>query len=459
MTAKVETSSALSPQSLPRYDMAVMGRSNSAALAALALADSGFSVWAEAAQAAQDNPPIPENSANNQNTLTWQRVLALSPGARRGLEALGVWQRLEAGHAPVADIAVGGPTDRDLPLHFATSSSQTVDDPLVDGPPVDIMSHIVSVADLTAAIAASLQASPALTDQAQALGTTSAPTDFDARTGILTFADGAQIGAALLVDACGAQSLWRQRAGISCLRHDYECGALTAEIALGAPHGQVARQVFLPDGPLALLPLPKPDRAALVWSLPARKAQALAACDESVFNGELNAAAREHFGQMHLIGARSLQPLKAQIAEEFIGPRLALVGEAAHVIHPLAGQGMNLTLRDIGVLVDTLTETRRLGLDYGDATMLENYARLRSADALASAFGTHALAKIFSGPPPARALAAAGLRGVGFIANAYPKLKDAFRRKADQGLGPLSGLLASSPLDDLAPPDTGDTKK
>ena len=454
MTAKTETSGAPSPQNFPRYDVAVMGRGNSAALAALALADSGFSVWAEAAQALPDKPTNPEQPANDQHTPTWQRVLALSPGARRGLETLGVWQRLEAGHAPVADIAVGGPNDRDLPLRFAASSSHTVDDP-----PVDIVSHIVSVTDLTAAIAASLQACPALTDQAPASETTSAPTDFDARTGILTLADGAQIRAALLVDATGAQSVWRQRAGISCLHHDYDCGALTAEIALGTPHGQVARQVFLPDGPLALLPLPKPDRAALVWSLPARKAQALAACDESVFNGELNAAAREPFGQMHLIGPRAHQPLKAQIAEAFIGPRLVLVGEAAHVIHPLAGQGMNLTLRDIGALVDTLTETRRLGLDYGDATMLENYARLRRADALAGAFGTHALAEIFSGPPPARALAAAGMRGVGFIAHTYPKLKDAFRRQADQGLGPLSGLFTASPLDDMPPPDAADTKK
>ena len=459
MTTEAEISGAPSPQNLPRYDVAVMGRGNSAALAALALADSGFTLWAEAAQASPDKPINPEHSANDQSTLTWQRVLALSPGARRGLEALGVWQRLDAGHAPVADIAVGGPNDRDLPLRFAAGSSETVDDPLVGDPPVDIVSHIVSVTDLTAAVAASLQVCPALTDQAQASELASAPTDFDARTGILTFADGAQIRAALMVDASGTQSVWRQRAGISCLRHDYECAALTAEIALGAPHGQVARQVFLPDGPLALLPLPKPDRAALVWSLPARKAQALAACDESMFNGELNAAAREPFGQMHLIGARTHQPLKAQIAEAFIGPRLALVGEAAHVIHPLAGQGMNLTLRDIGALVDTLTETRRLGLDYGDATMLENYARVRFADAFASAFGTHALAEIFSSPTPVRALAAAGLRSFGFIANTYPKLKDAFRRKADQGLGPLSGLFAPSPPNDVPPPDAADTKQ
>ena len=167
------------------------------------------------------------------------------------------------------------------------------------------------------------------------------------------------------------------------MHHDYKCAALTAEIALAAPHGQVARQIFLPDGPLALLPLPKPDRAALIWSLPARKAQALAACDENLFNGELNAAARSVFGQMHLIGARAQQPLEAQIAEAFIGPRLALVGEAAHVIHPLAGQGMNLTLRDIGALVDTLKNARRLGLECGDATMLENYASLRRADSFA----------------------------------------------------------------------------
>ncbi|MEE3119936.1 MAG: FAD-dependent monooxygenase, partial [Pseudomonadota bacterium] len=212
-------------------------------------------------------------------------------------------------------------------------------------------------------------------------------------------------------------------------------------------------QIFLPDGPLALLPLPKPGRAALIWSLPARKAQALAACDENLFNGELNAAARSVFGQLHLIGARAQQPLKAQIAEAFIGPRLALVGEAAHVIHPLAGQGMNLTLRDIGALVDTLKNARRLGLEYGDVTMLENYAGLRRSDAFAGALGTHALAEIFSGPAPARMLAAAGMRGVGYIADHWPKLKNVFRRQADQGLGPLSSLFAS------APPKAPDAKK
>ena len=451
MTAKTETSGAPNPQGpdLPRYDVAVMGRGNSAALAALALADSGFSVWAEVAQASPNNP------TNTENAATWQRVLALSPGARHGLESLGVWQRLEAGHAPVADIAVGGPNDRDLPLRFAASSTQSG-----DNQPVDVLSHIVSITDLTAAIAARLRAHPSLVGQAKASGAPSPANDFNARTGILTFSDGAQIRAALLVDASGPQSMWRQRAGISCLHHDYGCAALTTEIALGAPHGQVARQVFLPDGPLALLPLPKPDRAALVWSLPARKAAALAACDESVFNAELNAAARTPLGHLQLAGPpaspRACQPLKAQIAEAFTGPRLALVGEAAHVIHPLAGQGMNLTLRDIGALVDTLTETRRLGLDYGDATMLENYARLRRADALAGAFGTHALAEIFSGPTPARTLAAAGMRGVGYIANNWPRLRDAFRRQADQGLGPISNLFGAPSLVDMPPTNAPD---
>jgi 2-octaprenyl-6-methoxyphenol hydroxylase len=371
--------------------------------------------------------------------------LALGPGARRALEALGVWQRLEAGHAPVADIAVGGPNDRDLPLRFASGTGPNQ--------PVDILSHIVSVTDLTAAIAAGLRACAGLTEQAQASETASAPSDFDPSAGIVTFSDGAQIRTTLLVDASGAHSIWRQRAGISCMRHDYKCAALTAEIALAAPHGQVARQVFFPDGPLALLPLPKPDRAALIWSLPARKAQALAACDENLFNGELNAAARGVLGQLHLVGALAQQPLTAQIAEAFVGPRLALVGEAAHVIHPLAGQGMNLTLRDIGALVDTLKNARRLGLECGDATMLENYAALRRGDAFAGAFGTHALAEIFSGPAPARMLAAAGMRGVGYIADNWPKLRDALRRQADQGLGPLSGLFASTA------PNAPDTKK
>ena len=439
MTAKTKNNVASERNDLPNYDVAVMGRGNSAALTALALADSGFTVWTETARASA------ENMANNESAATWQRVLALSPGARRALEALGVWQRLKAGHAPVTDIAVGGPNDRDLPLRFAAGTGPNE--------PVDVLSHIVSVADLTAAVAASSRAYMAPTEQAQASETISAPSDFDPRTGIMAFSDGSQIRTTLLVDASGAHSIWRQRAGISCMHHDYKCAALTAEIALAAPHGQVARQIFFHNGPLALLPLPKPDRAALVWSLPLRKAQALTACDENLFNGELNAAARGVFGQLHLIGPRSQQPLKAQIAEAFIGPRLALVGEAAHVIHPLAGQGMNLTLRDIGALVDTLKNARRLGLECGDATMLENYASLRRADAFAAAFGTHALAEIFSGPAPVRMLAAVGMRGVGYIADNWPKLKNAFRRQADQGLGPLSDLFAS------APPKAADTKR
>ena len=439
MTAKAKSNDASERSDLPSYDVAVMGCGNSTALTALALADAGFSVWAETAQASA------ENMANNESAATWQRVLALSPSSRRALEALGVWQRLEVGHAPVVDIAVGGPNDRDLPLRFAAGTGPNQ--------PVDILAHIVSLADLTAAISAGLRACTALTEHAQASGTTSAPSDFDPRTGIVTFSDGKRIRTTLLVDASGAHSIWRQRAGISCMHHDYKCAALTAEIGLTAPHGQVARQIFLPDGPLALLPLPKPSRAALIWSLPARKAQALAACEENLFNGELNAAARSVFGQLHLIGARAQQPLKAKIAESFIGPRLALVGEAAHVIHPLAGQGMNLTLRDIGALADTLKNARLLGLECGDATMLENYAGLRRADAFAGAFGTHALAEIFSGPGPARMLAAAGMRGVGYIADNWPKLKDAFRRQADQGLGPLSDLFAT------APPNAPDAKK
>ena len=447
MTAETENMHVGAPTKMPSYDVAVMGRGNSAALAALALAASGFSVWAEAAQAAPDTP------TDSQPAATWQRVLALSPSARRALEALGIWQRLEAGHAPVADIAVGGPHDRDLPLRFAASPSQTT-----DIQPVDILSHIVSLSDLTTAIGRAFRACTTLTEQAQVSESKSPPIDFDPRTGIVTFAHGTQMRTSLLVDADGAHSKWRQLAGISCMQHDYKSAALTAEVAMGAPHGQIARQVFLPDGPLALLPLPKPDRVALVWSLPTRKAKALAACDEHLFNMELNVAAREPFGPMHLIGPRARQPLKAQIAEALIGPRLALVGEAAHVIHPLAGQGMNLTIRDIGALVDMLKDARRLGLECGDATMLENYARLRRADVLAGAFGTHALAKMFSGPAPARSLAATGMGGVGFIAKTYPKLKDVFRRLADQGLGPPSGLFGISPPDNTASPDAPDTK-
>ena len=159
MTAETENMHAQAPTKMPSYNVAVMGRGNSAALVALALADSGFSVWAEATQAAPDTP------TEGQRAATWQRVLALSPGARRALEALDVWQRLESGHAPVADIAVGGPHDRDLPLRFAASPKPSVDVEAPVGRPIDILSHIVSLSDLTAAIGRALHACTALTEQ------------------------------------------------------------------------------------------------------------------------------------------------------------------------------------------------------------------------------------------------------------------------------------------------------
>ncbi|HCQ81583.1 MAG TPA: hypothetical protein DIT66_02070 [Rhodobiaceae bacterium] len=435
MAGNAETNDVTTGFDVAMYDVAIVGRGNSAALTALALAQNGFSVWTEAGMTTGITTGTSGSQPESQSDHLWQRVLALSPAARHALEMLGVWQHLAAGHAPVADIAVGGATDKDLPLRFALGAETDQ--------AVDLLSYIVSVPDITAAVSGALHACAAQKNSTLTSAAHAAEA-FCGDTGTLTLADGSQVRVHLLVDASGAHSAWRQHAGIACWRHAYGQDALTAEIQLSAPHGNVARQAFLPDGPLALLPLPAQDRAALVWSLPARKARALSRVDASVFDHELNRSGRDFFGSMHRIGTCGRQPLMLQLAEKFTGPRLALIGEAAHVIHPLAGQGMNLTLRDIGALTDALVGARKLGLNCGDAAMLDEYVVHRRSDAMVSALATHALCGLFTGRAPVRWLAAAGMRGVGQLGEAWPDLKQRFRAQADRGTGTASRLFGGT---------------
>jgi 2-polyprenyl-6-methoxyphenol hydroxylase-like FAD-dependent oxidoreductase len=258
-------------------------------------------------------------------------------------------------------------------------------------------------------------------------------------------ADGATRPALMLIDtqrpaatSIGAQPNWRREAPASGLSHDYRTAALVGVLQASHPHGFEAQQIFLPDGPLALLPLPQieqqADRVALVWSLPRARAAALAAAPPNLVAHELAQATQNRFGTLCPQGPLATQDLHLYLAEQFMlptrGAPIVLLGEAAHVIHPLAGQGFNLTLRDAAQLAETLYETKRLGLALGDATMLADYAVARQRAAFEMASTTHALDALF-GRPAGAALGRLGLAMTQMLAERNPVLRRVLRARAN----------------------------
>lgn len=224
---------------------------------------------------------------------------------------------------------------------------------------------------------------------------------------VLELADGEALAARLLVAADGASSPLRALAGIRTRGRDYAQRAVVAHVSTERPHDHTAWQRFLPSGPLALLPLAD-GRSSLVWSLPQAEAERVLALEEMAFLDELGVASDFRLGRMTATTARASFPLKLQLAESYQAARMVLLGDAAHAVHPLAGQGVNLGLRDVFELRDTLISARTAGIDIGSAHVLRRYARRRrSADTL-DAVGFDALARIYAWRSPAL-VAARGL--------------------------------------------------
>ena len=224
--------------------------------------------------------------------------------------------------------------------------------------------------------------------------------------------DGESIVARLLVAADGAGSPLRERAGIGTRGRDYAQRAVVAHVRTERPHQDTAWQRFLPDGPLALLPLAD-GRISIVWSLPVAEAERVLALDEQAFRNELGVASDFRLGRVLASTPRASFPLKLQLAENYQAERFVLLGDAAHSVHPLAGQGVNLGLRDVAELRDTLVAAREAGRDIGAAHVLRRYARRRrSADTL-DALGFDALARIYAWQsPPLVALRALGIHAL-----------------------------------------------
>ena len=244
----------------------------------------------------------------------------------------------------------------------------------------------------------------------------------------LELGDGQSLSAGLLVAADGAASPLRELAGIATRGRDYAQHAIVAHLRTELPHQATAWQRFLSTGPLGLLPLAD-GRSSLVWSLPENEAQRVLALDDEAFLGELGIATDFRLGRITATSARAAFPLKLQLAQRYLAERFVLLGDAAHAVHPLAGQGVNLGLRDVAELRDTLAAARSAGRDIGAEHVLRRYARRRrSADTL-DALGLDALARIYAWQ--SSPLVAA--RGVGV--RLLDRLSPIKRRIADHAAG------------------------
>lgn len=258
----------------------------------------------------------------------------------------------------------------------------------------------------------------------------------------VTLDDGREVYGALLIGAEGRQSPTREAAGITVARWSYHHVAMIASIAHERPHGNTAYEIFYPAGPFAILPLNDMEdgshRSALVWTVSEKQAPAMIGLPDRAYQAEAEKRMGGILGAVRLISPRSSYPLGFHHAARITDTRLALVGDAAHGIHPIAGQGVNLGYRDVATLTEVLVEGMRLGLDPGDAQLLARYQRWRSLDSFMVAASTDGLTRLFG--MPGKAARTVRRIGLGAVQRLGP-LKDRFMAEARGETGKLPRLL------------------
>ena len=352
------------------------------------------------------------------------RVSALAPASRNLLEALDVWKAIEPASQPVWRMEISD-----------SRADDVVRLPLLSFAPASDSEEI-------ARLATNADIENALREAAVGLGIhllTGAARDFQPGvnfTELLT-QDGARHRGRLLVAADGRNSRLRRLAGIQTVGFDYGVSGIVATIGHERGHEGVARQHFLPSGPFAMLPLTG-RRSSIVWTEPRSRAQELAAMNDADFLFELESRFGLELGDLTLLDRPTAWPLVLQVARSFVGPRLALLGDAAHVIHPVAGQGLNLAFRAVATLAEEIIEQSRLGLDVGAPEPLENYQRRRRFDTVTTGLGMDVLYRLFSNDVTAIRLARD--LGMGLVDRATP-LKRLFMREAAGLSGDIPALL------------------
>jgi 2-octaprenyl-6-methoxyphenol hydroxylase len=254
--------------------------------------------------------------------------------------------------------------------------------------------------------------------------------------------DGRILNAPLVVGVDGRTSKVRADMGIGTLGWDYGHVGVVATVALEHDHGGVAYEHFLPTGPFAILPLTG-RRASLVWTESVEKGAALKAARPEVFEAHLRRRFGPFLGGVTLTGPRFTYPLGLRLAERVTAPRVALLGDAAHAVHPIAGQGLNMGLKDVAALAEVLADAVRLGEDIGSEAVLDRYARWRSVDNLGVALATDAFTRLFSNDNPlTRAIRDAGMA----VVNRIGPARRLFMTEAGGAAGDLPRLLRGEPI-------------
>jgi len=266
-------------------------------------------------------------------------------------------------------------------------------------------------------------------------------TEYGRASATVTLGDGRTLSAPLVIAADGRFSPSRQEAGIRVNTWSYPQTGIVATVAHERPHEGLAQEFFMPAGPFAILPMTQ-GRSNLVWTETMAATPAYLDLDDAKFLAAIRARFGDYLGDVSLAGPRWSYPLAFHLAQTYVAPRLALIGDAAHAIHPIAGQGYNLGVKDIAALVETLSGARRIGLDIGSLATLEAYQRWRRFDSAALAFGGDALVKLFSNDFEPLRLA----RDVGMsLVNASAPLRKMFMKQAGADLGRLPALMAPMP--------------
>src|SRR3954470_15042895 len=358
------------------------------------------------------------------------RASAIAAAARRMFETLGVWDAVEKGAQPILDMVVTDSKLKDAMRPVFLTFAGDVE-------PGQPFAHMIENAPLNAALAT----------KARAGGIVLRPhavTRFEnqGRRIAVSFGDGATISAALLVAADGARSRLREQAGIATHGWSYGQSAIVTTVAHERPHNGRAEEHFLPAGPFAILPL-KGNRSSLVWTETDAEAARIVALPEGEFRSELERRFGLHLGDIGVVGAKRAYPLGLFVARSFIADRIALIGDAAHVIHPIAGQGLNMGLRDAAALAEAIVDAARLGLDVGGADVLDRYQRWRRFDTATMGIATDGLNRLFSNESDVLRL----MRDVGLgLVDRMPALKSFFIREAAGVTGDVPKLLRGEAL-------------
>jgi 2-octaprenyl-6-methoxyphenol hydroxylase len=358
------------------------------------------------------------------------RASAIAAAARRLFEAIDVWDAVAPNAQPILDMVV---TDSKLD-DAVRPTFLTFGGDVEEGEP---FAHMVENRHLVDALATKARDLGVDLRAGAVAGFENAGNGVD-----VSLADGEVISARLLVGADGAHSLIRERAGIANHGWSYDQSAIVTTVAHEREHNGRADEHFLPAGPFAILPLTG-KRCSIVWTENTREAQRIVALPDDEFHKELEKRFGLQLGELKVIGPRRAFPLGLFTARTFIGERLALIGDAAHIIHPIAGQGLNMGLRDVAALAEAIADAARLGLDPGGPDVLERYQRWRRFDTMTMGIATDGLNRLFSNHSDVLRLA----RDIGLgLVERMPALKRMFIREAAGFTGDVPKLLKGEAL-------------